>query len=141
MDIQLIKVLLAWAIYLSPSYGEAPLPIVIEKPHSFFVENACGGKECNVYGWYNNDGVIFLDEKLNQRALDQILIHEIVHYLQDRSKDWDNSSCKHRNLREMEAYLVQIKYSVNYAGYLPLRMSIPRACKEEQNELKLEHHP
>jgi len=129
MNIELIKILLAWAVFLS-QYDKAPVPDVEEKPHSYFVKEVCGGKECNVYGWYNK-GTIYLDKRLNESASEEIAVHEIVHYLQDVSNKWDESSCKDRNLREKEAYLVQTKYSIEVMSKLPLRMSNLPICKEK----------
>ena len=49
---ELFAVLLSWAVTLSGFPAPAHEPEVVTVPHAFFVQNACGGNECRVYGWY-----------------------------------------------------------------------------------------
>ena len=82
-------------------------PEIQLKPHSFFVEHACGGRECNVLGWYNDKGIVYIDERYNDfedSFTSSLIVHEFVHYLQPEDMD----SCE----REREAYYVQNRYII-----------------------------
>lgn len=115
----MVGILLAWAVYLS-GYPDAPLPAIQYKPHSFFVENACHS-ECNVLGWYNDTGTVYIDDRYSE--LDEfgqsLLVHEFVHYLQDQHGEFSDS-CEDYLKREREAYRVQ-------AAFLLAHGSIKRA--------------
>ena len=76
---------------------------MVEVPHEFFVEAVCGGKECNVIGWYDGHGIIYIDEKASGRLYDEMIVHEMVHYLQDLSGNYQDKSCKDSLIREREA--------------------------------------
>jgi len=102
---ELLIILLSWAVHLSGYPMPDVLPEIRFKPHAFFVEHACGGKECNVLGWYNDEGVIFIDDRrrdLNNGFTSSLLVHEFVHYLQPADMD----GCA----RQTEAYAVQNRY-------------------------------
>ena len=126
---ELLEILLSWAILFSP-YGEAPIPVLETKPHSFFVEHACGGKECNVLGWYNDTGVVYLDENISENLHDELLLHELVHYLQDVNGDYDSESCEDSLKREREAYLIQSRYMVEAVGRLPRPVNHNVSCNK-----------
>ena len=110
---EILLVLLGWAQHLS-GYPMQPVPPVQFEPHSFFVEHACFNVECSVEGWYNDMGVIFIDEKYRDRLEDgypsSLVVHEFVHYLQHKSGYWKNMTCEKRLSREREAYFVQNQY-------------------------------
>ena len=111
----LVEISFSWALYFLPAYAgdtPPPPPLVELKPHSFFVENVCGGKECNVIGWYNDTGTIYLDNRLRSPFLEEILLHEIVHYLQHMRGDFDTYSCADSIKREREAYYIQNRYRI-----------------------------
>lgn len=114
MDIELLlPVLLSWAVHLSDYPMPAEAPEVEFMPHSFFVEQACGGKECTAVGWYNDNNVIYIDEKyltVDDTFSHSLLVHELVHYLQHRSGGFDPLSCEESRAREREAYFVQNRY-------------------------------
>ena len=64
MDIaSTLPILLSWAVHLSGYAKPAEPPSISFEPHSFFVERVCGGRECNVVGWYNDEDVIYIDAK------------------------------------------------------------------------------
>ena len=62
MTEEILLILLSWASYFS-GYPVGELPEVVYEPHSFFVENVCGGRECRVVGWYNDNDIVYIDEK------------------------------------------------------------------------------
>ena len=59
--------LLGWASHLSSYSRPQNLPSVRFKDHSFFVHHACGGQDCNVLGWYNDTGIVYLDSRLREQ--------------------------------------------------------------------------
>lgn len=120
MDAHLIAVLLSWTVSLT-NYPHPDKPPVIEyRPHSFFVEHACGGNEkCRVGGWYDNKGIVYIDERVmgqEDPVTRSLYVHEFTHYLQDLSGKFDNSNCEDQQKREREAYSVQRRYINKIAG-------------------------
>lgn len=144
MEIKLLEALVSWALFLSPYNLDSltsdsfyldslPLPTVEEKPHTFFVENVCGGieKKCHgVVGWYNNTGVIYIDEKVPESLRDEVLVEEITHYLQDLSGNFDNNSCEDSIYREEEAHRVKEQYMIEAKSKLPNNNNIRTLCKK-----------
>ncbi len=126
---QLLKILLSWAVTLSSYSAPEQLPTVEYKSEAYFHEHACGGRPCSILAWYDNNGVIFLDERLQQQTdvmTRSMLVHEMVHYLQDLSGRYDNSSCEDHTRREREAYAIQREYGIRASGsVLYIRMVIP----------------
>ncbi len=116
MDSTTIAVLLSWAIHLSGYPAPEVSPTVQYEAHSFFVEHACGGKECKVVGWYNDADVIYVDERHRDDESTfaaSLVVHELVHFLQHYSGKFDSISCKDSLVREREAYRVQNSYIVD----------------------------
>ena len=80
-------------------------PEIQFKSHAWFVEHACPTmKDCHVLAWYNDEGIVYLDESLdiNDGVEGSFLVHEFVHYMQSA----DMEPCA----REREAYAVQNQY-------------------------------
>ncbi len=130
MDAKLIAVLLSWTINLSnyPHPGEAPE--LLYKPHQFFIDSACNGHEkCDAVAWYNNKGIIFLDDRLHGNTdayTRSVVVHELVHYLQDISGKYDEIDCNLHAKREREAYSVQRQYLNKIAGrFVAMYMNYP----------------
>ena len=133
MNSELIVYLLSWAVFYTGYPMPDELPIITFVPHSFFVERVCNyidppKKPCTVRAMYddNTDGVIFMD-KIFVNNIDgfvkSIIIHEMVHYLQDMSGDWKDMPywqreirCQERLYRQQEAYMVQDKYAYDVHG-------------------------
>jgi len=131
---KLLLVLLSWASHLShypyPGHG----PAYSFRPHSFFVEHACdGNRDCPVAAWYNNDGTIYLDEHLqnwDDPVTRSVIVHELVHYLQDLSGKFRNNDCEDQLKREREAYAVQRMYLSRVAGRFAALWPRYGTCKE-----------
>ena len=79
-------------------------------PHSFFVERICDGVDtpeypCTVRAMYddNIDAFIFIDEEFKDSAdpgfLKSVIVHEMVHYLQDLSCEWEDIETWPRDVR------------------------------------------
>ena len=111
-----IAVLLSWAIQLSGYPAPGVSPIIQYEPHRFFVAHACGGKECKVVGWYNDSNVIYIDERHRDDESTfaaSLVVHELVHFLQNGSGKFDSLSCEDSLVREREAYRVQNAYIID----------------------------
>ena len=131
MDAHLLAVLLSWTVSLSPYEHPGEPPSLEFKPHQFFIEHACGGVEkCRVLAWYDNNGTIFVDQRLygntdaNTRS---VIVHELAHYLQDLSGEYGDMNCNLYAKREREAHSIQRQYlnriagrfTVNFTHYAP----------------------
>ena len=129
----LYATLLSWAVTLSGYPAPAEAPIVVAKPHAFFVENACNRQECKVLGWYSGGRNLYLDETLDPEDslfASSIVVHEMVHYLQAVARGdaslaggaaFDSvPSCQQFVHWEFEAYAVQREYILRYGTYLPV---------------------
>ena len=135
MDLQAIApILLSWAVHLS-GYPTPEEPPAIEfRPHSFFVRNVCGAKECNAVGWYNDRDIIYLDDRYehdDSSFAHSLLVHEMVHYLQHRSGRFDSLSCNDSLAREREAYYVQNTYIVDAEVSIDRIKPAPTFCRYE----------
>lgn len=126
-----------WAIYLSDykDSTKAFLPPEVRfETQAFFVSNACGGRQsCKVLGWYADRGVIHVHERLAEmRTLfaSSLVVHEMVHYLQQASGRFAANDCEAFVQREIEAYAVQQAYYVAY-GAMPNIQIHQYACPEE----------
>ena len=130
MDAKLIAVLLSWTINLSSYPHPGVAPELLYKPHQFFVNMACYGHEkCDVVAWYNNEDTIFLDERLRGHTdayTRSVVVHELLHYLQDISGEYDEMDCNLHAKREREAYSVQRQYLNKIAGrFVAIYMNYP----------------
>ena len=144
MDSELLEILVGWVLFFSPYnldsltsdsfYPDSlPLPTVVERPHTFFVENVCGGIEekCHgVVGWYNNTGIIYIDEMVPKSLRDEVVVEEIAHYVQDLSGEYDNDSCEDSIYRENEAHRIKGQYMIEVKGKLPNNKNPRTLCKK-----------
>ena len=132
MNIQtVLPVLLSWASYLSGYPVPDQAPIVRFEPHSFFVEHVCGGRECNAVGWYNDQRVVYIDDKYRDDDggfASSLLVHELTHYLQHQSGKFDSHSCEDSLAREREAYYVQNNYILQSQASFALIRPAPTSC-------------
>ncbi len=130
METHLLAVLLSWTVSLSsyPHPGEPPE--IVFQPRAFFIETACAGNEkCSAVAWYDNNGVIHLDKRLDGHTdayTRSVVVHELVHYLQDLSGDYGDMDCNLHAKREREAYSVQRQYLNKIAGrFTAIYMNYP----------------
>ena len=117
---QLIGVLLSWTAQLSGYAYPSTVPQLERVQHEYLAEHACGGDaNCRVVAWYDDEGTIYLDDRvedLEDPIVRSVLVHELVHYLQDLSGKFDSLKCEDQLVREREAYSVQRTYLNRIAG-------------------------
>ena len=114
---ELYAALLSWAVTLSGFPMPEHPPEVVHKPHSFFVERACNGKECKVLGWYDGGRSVYIDDRLDPQNSLQVVDH-FVH---------DDGAGQQVMHWEQEAYAVQREYILRQGIYLPVGRAIQHA--------------
>lgn len=128
----ILPVLLSWAVHLSGYPSPDHPPAISFEPHSFFVEHVCGGRECTAVGWYNDEDIIYIDERYRGDVgtfASSLLVHELTHFLQHRSGKFDSHSCEDSVVREREAYNVQNHYIIEARASLALIRPALTACR------------
>ena len=88
-------------------------PNVYRVPHAE-LENYVCGTHCSIKAWYKPGDGIFLDDTLKPETNlfhRSILLHEMVHYFQDRAGEYANMQpCDRWFHREIDAYTIQNRY-------------------------------
>lgn len=88
-------------------------PNIYRIPHAE-LENYVCGTHCAIKAWYRPGDGIYLDEILKPESsvFDRsILLHEMVHFIQDRAGEFANmDDCERWFHREVDAYTVQNRY-------------------------------
>ena len=148
--IEVLVHLMQWAVALTGYEYPAEMPTIAYANHEHFVEILCEGVDtkrdpCSARAYYDDErnAMIVLNTKYFQMGSEWnpydrgIILHEIVHYLQDMSGRWDgyqdwedNRLCKERQFRQKEAYEAQDEYM---ARVYNLHRRLPRfygACGE-----------
>jgi hypothetical protein len=155
---ELYSILLSWAVTLSGYPAPAEAPQVVRVPHSFFVENACAGHECQVWGWYAGGKMLYVDSRLdpaNNLLGASVVVHEMTHYLQAQAGKLERRTaaasagatkamfvdCELTIDLEREAYAVQQAYLISYGVYQPIGVSMHSVgCGEESARERLAHN-
>jgi hypothetical protein len=130
---ELLAILMSWSVTLSGYSRPSTTPDIVMAPHSYLVATACGGHECQVLGWYPPGQKIFLDDRLdpaNSVYASSIVVHEMVHYLQQQSGRFEEGAeCASALEREREAYAVQREYLLRSGSYQPVGVGMhPLGC-------------
>lgn len=88
-------------------------PNVYRVPHAELEKYVCG-THCAIKAWYRSGDGIYLDDTLKPESsvFDRsILLHEMLHFIQDRAGEYGNmSDCDRWFHRELDAYNVQNRY-------------------------------
>lgn len=131
---EILAVLMSWAVTLSGYPSPAEMPRVVAVDHRYFVDNACGGHECKVLGWYARGKTLYVDRRLDYRDslyASSIVVHEMVHYLQHLDQERQaartgsgDAICPSAIAMEREAYGVQREYLLRYGEYRPVGISM-----------------
>jgi len=116
----MIAVLLSWAVKLTGDPYPATQPEIRYEPQEFFEQHACPeAKNCRAIAWYDNAGTVHLHQQLTDfedPMVRGVIVHELVHYLQDINQRYPQPSCEDRAAREREAYAWQRAYLNRIAG-------------------------
>lgn len=136
---ELLGSLLMWVVSLSLYPDPASLPKISALSHAELVEKLCAGYECNALAYYDDESeTIFYDDRLeldNSLTAQGFLVHELVHYLQDKAGKMDNKplACEQYMALERESYLIQQQFlrhhqTMTYQIDMAIRM-IGNMCK------------
>lgn len=142
---ELFAVLLSWAVTLSGYQIPSEEPEVVAVPHQFFVDNACNGRECRVYGWYAGGRKLYIDERMDPKGdtlAASVVVHEMVHFLQGMSRGTpdhlkgaafgEHPSCRDSIELEREAYAAQREFLLRNGVYRVIGTSMLRVgCDSE----------
>ena len=88
-------------------------------------------KNCRVAAWYDNNGTISLDTRLanlEDPIIRSVVVHELVHYLQDLSGEFKSGDCQEQLRKEQHAYAVQRTYLNRIAGRFAATYPIYGPC-------------
>lgn len=124
---EILAIMMSWAVTLSGYPAPRQLPAVVHVPHAFMVEHACRGQECHVQGWFPSGQTIYLDQNLdpvNGLYDSSVLLHEMVHYLQQEARSDLHTTCVANVEAEREAYGAQREYLLRYGVYRPVGSSM-----------------
>ena len=103
-------------------------------------QKICGGRSCAVKAFYHPEWGVYVDEALDiqNNAFDRsILLHELVHHLQNSTGKFDAvpNFCIRRNAQELEAYNIQNRYLSNEsASRRALVVGWSGKCKDEERQ-------
>ena len=124
---EILGIMMSWAVTLSGYPAPAHMPAVEMVPHAYMVDHACRGRECHVQGWFPGGQTIYIDDKLDPaKGLydSSVLLHEMVHYLQQESSRSAGTTCKSNVESERQAYGAQREYLMRYGEYMPVGSSM-----------------
>lgn len=136
--IESTAVMLSW-IKARGAYDPAMIdallsPKVKIRSRAFFDRMACRGskRECHRIAWYNGGDTIFLRDDVDLSSIEGagFLLHEVVHYVQERSDRFLEVNECNRYRREREAYDFQKAYLIESGSYptFAIYFSPPVGC-------------
>jgi hypothetical protein len=92
-------------------------PVVAFVPPADLAQRVCTGN-CSLNGIYEDGGSVLLSDRLdplNDLDARSILLHELVHFIQDKTGRFaELSPCRRFLAREQEAYSVENRYRARY---------------------------
>jgi len=116
---EILAALLSWAVQLTSYPAPAVPPQISYVPALVLTEAACAGTHCGALAWYDDNGHILIDDRYRNRDtpfLRSLLVHEMVHYLQDISGHFHADDCADYHRREREAYAIQREFMARAMG-------------------------
>jgi hypothetical protein len=110
-----------------PAMEECPSVRTVSVPE--LMSTACEGRPCPAQGFYDRetDAILLSDEVELAFALGRsILLHELVHYVQDRSGRWqeDDNACRAGMMRELHAFHLQERYLLDQNIRIPVSQNM-----------------
>ncbi len=110
-EAELMPALVSAIDQISKYQRPVAVPEILRVPHARIEAVVCNGARCAALAAYRPGEGIYLDDRLHPETslFDRsILLHELVHYLQDMSGEHgDVKPCMRWYLREQEAYAIQ----------------------------------
>jgi hypothetical protein len=90
------------------------VPPVHRVPHAKIEDLVCGGKKCAALAAYAAGEGIYIDDALEPETdvfARSVLLHELVHYVQDVSNELVGADpCQRWSRREQQAYAIQMRF-------------------------------
>lgn len=127
---KLVAVLLAW-IHATAGYAVPESAPRVEFVQARLIADImCDSQpKCPVLAMYLHGDTIFLDDRLDVHGNDyhtSILLHELVHYVQQQSGRFTENDCENWIKEEQEAFRVQAAWLRERTISFPQRHQIPR---------------
>ena len=128
---ELLSGLIIWIVANSAYSDPNAMPTIRYQSETFFTEQVCQNSDthCAFRAYYQDGSNMIVLHEAYAETLDDararsLLVHELVHYLQDTSGQWGAEKTCHSWLeREHEAlrlqYLYLVKQTGNYHLYYP----------------------
>jgi hypothetical protein len=111
------------------------LPTVHRVPHERIEELNCGGDKCAALAVYRSGEGIYIDDALKPETsifARSVLLHELVHYLQDVSNELASAEpCDRWYRREQEAYAIQKQFLIIVGSQLRVAYSTALSCAQD----------
>ena len=135
----LVPELLRAIDHLSKYQMPHELPPVHRAPHEKIEQLACG-KPCAALAAYRPGEGVYIDEALKPETdifARSVLLHELVHYLQDVSHELESLRlCERWYRREQEAYAIQKRFLVLVGSQIRVAYSAGSTCDQDSVRAK-----
>ncbi len=133
----LVLGLLGWIVSATGYPMPAAPPSVEFVSHACIRDTACAGRECAVGAMYLRARVVYMDDRLDPTGNlydSAVLLHELAHYVQERSGRFREESCRAWLAEEREAYTLQARWLRERHRRYPLQRQLPPAdlCDREE---------
>ena len=129
---ELLKAIDALSKYSIPDQ----LPTVHRVPHRTIEELNCGGEKCAALAVYRSGEGIYIDDALKPETnifARSVLLHELVHYVQDVSNELASAEpCDRWYRREQEAYAIQKRFLIIVGSQLRVAYSTASGCSQDR---------
>ncbi|MEM7254541.1 MAG: hypothetical protein AAF493_24240 [Pseudomonadota bacterium] len=140
---ELVVKLLGWVVANAP-YAEPPEPPSLEyKSADAFVQETCpSGINCAAGAYYlDGSNAIVLHESFENSTEVQhrgLVVHELVHYLQDISGKFEGGkTCDMWLAREREAFAVQLKFLFRETGDVFFLYRTPSLTRKQCEQFEI----
>lgn len=133
---QLVPELLTAIDQLSKYAIPQQLPGVHRVPHEKIEQLTCGGGKCAALAAYRPGEGIYIDEALEPETdifARSVLLHELVHYVQDVANELASAeACDRWYRREQEAYAIQKRFLMLVGSQVRVAYSAASSCAQDK---------
>ncbi len=133
---QLVPELLTAIDQLSKYAIPQELPGVHRVPHEKIEQLTCGGEKCAALAAYRPGEGIYIDEALEPETdifARSVLLHELVHYVQDVANELASAeACDRWYRREQEAYAIQKRFLMLVGSQVRVAYSAASSCAQDK---------